>query len=705
MSEGKSDAMSAEERAKLTEDEKRERIKWLISRLDEAAKAYYQDAEEIMPNIEYDALYDELLALEDETGIVFANSLSQNVGYEILSDLPKENHPSRMLSLDKTKDRDELRAWLGDQKGIMSWKMDGLTIVLTYDDGKLVKALTRGNGDVGEVITNNAKVFENVPVSIAFKGHLVVRGEAIIKYSDFEKINESIGDADAKYKNARNLCSGSVRQLDPRVTKERHVYMIAFTLVEALEPGGSNGPVGANEPGSSVDAGGGSTAGAADMQPVPFTYVHEQFEWLAKQGFDVVGYKFVDKDNILDTIEWFSKEIVTNDFPSDGLVLSFDDIAYGKSLGTTAKYPKDSIAFKWADTNEETVLREIEWSASRTGLINPIAVFDPVELEGTTVSRASVHNVSVMRELKLGIGDHINVYKANMIIPQISEDLTASGNVELPKTCPVCGGELWLKDDDGVQTLLCPNPECPAKQLKSFALFVSRDALNVEGLSESTLEKLIGLGIVREFADIFRLDEHKDKIVSLEGFGEKSFDNLMASVEKARHTTPDRLLYALGIPGIGAANARLIARACDNDWKKMRSLSKEELLDIEGIGDVMADAYVKYFADEDKSIMADEIRGLLDLDETSEEREDFLSGMTFVITGSLENYENREQLKAEIEHAGGKVAGSVSSKTSYLINNDLTSTSGKNKKAHELDIPIIPESTIVKWLSDKEVSE
>ncbi len=673
--------VSGEDPAGPDPTDKKARIKWLIDRLNLAAKAYYQDAEEIMPNIEYDALYDELLDLEKETGIIFANSPSQNVGYEILSDLPKERHPSRMLSLDKTKDREVLKAWLGDQEGIMSWKMDGLTIVLTYDGGRLVKALTRGNGDVGEVITNNAKVFENVPISIQFKGHLVVRGEAIIKYSDFEKINESIGDADAKYKNARNLCSGSVRQLDPRITKERHVYMIAFTLVEASEP---------------------DLTGA--MQPIDFVYHHKEFEWLAEQGFDVVGYKFVNKDNILDTIDWFSKEIVTNDFPSDGLVLSYDDIAYGKSLGTTAKYPRDSLAFKWADQKETTILREIEWSASRTGLINPVAIFDPVELEGTTVSRASVHNVSVMRDLKLGIGDRINVYKANMIIPQISEDLDESDSVELPVRCPVCGQGTVLKDDNGVQTLLCPNRECPAKQLKSFTLFVSRDALNIEGLSESTLEKLIGVGIVREFADLFRLGQHREKIVQMEGFGDKSFENLVASAEKARRTTPDRLLLGLGIPGIGAANARIIARACNNDWGKMASLDKDGLTAIDGIGDVMADAYVRYFSDTAKLDVVADILSVIDLDETAEEREDFLAGKTFVITGSLMNYENREQLKAEIEHAGGKVAGSVSSKTSFLINNDLTSTSGKNKKAHELNIPIIPESEIVKWLSDKAIT-
>ena len=649
-------------------------MKEKIELLNKAAKAYYQDAEEIMPNIEYDRLYDELVALEHESGIVMAGSPTQNVGYEVLSDLPKERHPSRMLSLDKTKDREALHDWLGEQEGLLSWKLDGLTIVLTYENGVLIKALTRGNGEVGEVITGNAKVFANVPVNVPFKGRMVLRGEAVIKYSDFEQINSAIGDADAKYKNPRNLCSGSVRQLDPRITKERNVNFFAFSLVEAegVEFGGTR---------------------------------HGQLEWLAVQGFDVVQFKAVNKGNIIDTISWFEETIVTNDFPSDGLVLTYDDIEYGRSLGTTAKFPRDSLAFKWADQLEETVLKEIEWSASRTGLINPVAIFDPVELEGTTVSRASVHNISVMQELKLGIGDHITVYKANMIIPQIAENLTGSNSIKIPEFCPVCGGVTEIKADNGVKTLCCVNPDCLAKQIKSFTLFVSRDAMNMDGLSEATIEKLINKGLIKEFADLFRISEFRDVIVEMEGFGDRSFDNLVASVEKSKDTTPERLLYALGIPGIGVANAKLIARACHESWATMQALTREDLLKIDGIGDVMADAYVAYFADADKQKIVGDILAVVRLDETEEVTEEFFGGVTFVITGSLEHYENRDALKAEIERAGGKVAGSVSAKTAYLINNDLTSTSGKNKKAHELGIPIIDEETVMKWLEAGEINE
>lgn len=654
--------------------DKKQEIKEKIEILNRAARAYYQEAEEIMPNIEYDRLYDELVALEKETGLIFAGSPTQKVGYEVLSDLPKERHPSRMLSLDKTKSREALADWVGNQKGLLSWKLDGLTIVLTYEGGQLVKALTRGNGEVGEVITNNARVFANVPVSIPFRGRLVLRGEAVIKYSDFEKINASIGDADAKYKNPRNLCSGSVRQLDPRITKERNVNFFAFSLFEA----------------EGVDFGG---------------YRHSQLEWLSGQGFEVVEYKFVDKDNMVDTVAWFENKITTNDFPSDGLVLLYDDIEYGQSLGTTAKFPRDSIAFKWADQQEETILREIEWSASRTGLINPVAIFDPVELEGTTVARASVHNISVMQDLKLGIGDHIKVYKANMIIPQISENLTGSDNIEIPQVCPVCGGKTEVKAENGVKTLYCTNMDCPAKQIKSFSLFVSRDAMNIDGLSEATIEKLIGRGLIKELSDLFRIREFRDVIVEMEGFGEKSFDNLAASVEKARDTTPQRLLYALGIPGIGVANAKVIARACHEKWDAIKGLTKEDLLKIDGIGDVMADAFVAYFADPVKEKIVADVMAAVRLDETEETRDDFFAGVTFVITGSLNNYENRDALKAEIEKAGGKVAGSVSAKTSYLINNDVHSTSGKNKKAQELGVPIIDEATVTKWLEAGEIHE
>ena len=646
--------------------EKIEQMQNLIVLLNQASKAYYQESREIMPNHEYDRLYDMLEALEKETGVTLSKSPTTRVGYEVLSDLPKEKHPQKMLSLDKTKDVEQLKSWLGDQEGVMSWKLDGLTIVLTYEDGKLVKAVTRGNGEVGEVITANARAFSNLPVSIPFKERLVLRGEAVISYPDFEKINEKITDEGAKYKNPRNLCSGSVRQLNSAVTAERHVRFYAFALVSA--------------------------------EGMEFAKRTEQFEWLAAQGFAVVQHRRVTASNIEVTVQWFADEILDNINPSDGLVLSFDDIAYGQSLGATAKFPRDSIAFKWRDEIKETTLEEIEWSASRTGLINPVAIFEPVELEGTTVSRASVHNISVMRELRLGIGDRIKVYKANMIIPQIAENLTGSNSVEIPSECPVCGSHTQIQNENGVQTLMCPNPECLAKQIKSFTHFVSRDAMNIEGLSEMTIEKLIARGMIKELADIFHVEKYKDEIVDMEGFGEKSFTNLKNSIEKARNTTVQRFLYSLGIPNIGSANARIIAQHCYNSWQRVQNLSKEELMTIDGIGEVMADAFVGFFANPAKAHIVEDLLKEIHLDEEFEAVGTAFEGITFVITGSLNHYENRDALKAEIEKQGGKVSGSVSAKTGYLINNDLLSQSGKNKKAKELGVKIIDEETIMKWL-------
>ena len=645
---------------------KKERIKELIEILNKASKAYYQDAKEIMTNFEYDALYDELVELEQSTGIVLSNSPTVNVGYEVLSELPKEAHPSRMLSLDKTKDVDQLISWLGGQEGILSWKLDGLTVVLTYRDGKLVKGVTRGNGEIGEVITNNAKVFANLPLKIDFKGELILRGEAVISYADFEEINKSIEDESSKYKNPRNLCSGSVRQLNNQVTAERNVRFYAFSLVSA--------------------------------QGIEFEKRSEQMDWLSKQGFENVTYKKVNKNTLREQVKWFSDNIENNPIPSDGLVLVLDDIAYGLSLGQTSKFPRDAIAFKWQDEIKETVLREIEWSASRTGLINPVAIFEPVELEGTTVSRASVHNISVMQDLKLGIGDKITVYKANMIIPQIASNLTESNNIEVPSHCPVCGHETKIKDENGIKTLHCINDNCLAKQIKLLSLFVSRDAMNIEGLSEMTIEKLIEAGMVKELADLFHVENFKEEFIVMDGFGEKSFDNLLKSVEKARNTTPERLLYSLGIAGIGKANARLIAKSCGNKWEKIENLSVEELTTIEGIGEVMASSFRAYFDDEDNQKTVKDLLAELNLDETVVETGTGLAGMTFVITGSLNHFENREVLKEQIEKAGGKVSGSVSAKTSYLINNDVTSSSGKNKKAKELGIPIIDEEKIIEML-------
>ena len=651
--------------------DKIERMKELIPVLQKAGKAYYQEDREIMSNFEYDKLYDELETLEKETGITLAGSPTVSVGYEALEELPKEAHETPMLSLDKTKDVEALRAFIGDRKTLLSWKLDGLTIVLTYGDGKLQKAVTRGNGVVGEVITNNARVFKNIPLQISFKGDLVLRGEAIITYSDFKKINEEIEDVDAKYKNPRNLCSGSVRQLNNEITARRNVHFYAFSLVRA--------------------------------QGVDFRNSREQqFLWLKDQGFDVVEYRMVTRDTLDEAMEYFSGQVVKNDFPSDGLVALYDDIAYGDSLGTTAKFPRNSYAFKWKDGVRETTLKEIEWSPSRTGLINPVAIFEPVELEGTTVSRASVHNISIMKELQLGIGDKIQVYKANMIIPQIAENLTRSGNLEIPDTCPVCGKEARVLKTNEVESLYCMNPDCQAKKIKSFTLFVSRDAMNIDGLSEATLEKFILKGFIKDFGDIFEIGRYREEIVNMDGFGEKSFDNLMASLERARHTTLPRLLYSLGIANIGLANAKVICKEFDYDLEKMIHATGEEISSIEGIGPVIAQSFTAYFADEENMRKLRHLLSHLELEEVKQENRLTLEGKQFVITGSVEHFANRAQLKEYIEQRGGKVTGSVTSKTDYLINNDVTSNSSKNKKARELEIPILSEEDFLHMAEEEQ---
>ena len=650
---------------------KNERMLELVELLNKASRSYYQDAQEIMSNYEYDRLYDELQSLEKELGITLSNSPTVNVGYEVVSELPKERHESPMLSLDKTKEVEELKNFVGSQKVLMSWKMDGLTIVLTYRDGKLYKAVTRGNGEVGEVVTNNAKVFKNVPVQIAYRGELILRGEAVIGYHDFEKINEEIEDVDAKYKNPRNLCSGSVRQLNNQITAKRNVMFYAFTLVQA---------------------------DGVDFQNSRAC----QMEWLKAQGFTTVEYHMVTRDTVEDEVAKFSSEISKNDFPSDGLVLSYDDIAYGRSLGRTAKFPRDSYAFKWQDEIRETILREIEWSPSRTGLINPVAIFDPVELEGTTVSRASVHNISIMEELELGIGDKIEVYKANMIIPQIAENLTRSGVKDIPKRCPVCQGETKIRQVGNAKALYCMNPECQAKHVKAFALFVSRDALNIEGLSEATLEKFISRGYIHTFADIFHLDRYKDEIQGMEGFGEKSYRKLIESVKKARTTTLPRVVYSLGIAGIGLANAKVICRELKYDVEALLMVTEEELNEIQGVGEVLAKAFTGYFSD---AKHVENFRKLLEeltIPEETSTKKQIFEGVNFVITGSVTHFANRGEVKELIESLGGKVTGSVTSKTNYLINNDVTSTSSKNKKANELGIPIISEETFLELVNQEE---
>lgn len=642
-----------------------DRMKRLIVRLNEAAKAYYAEDREIMSNLEYDRLYDELASLEEKTGLILAQSPTQSVGYEAVDELPKERHESPMLSLGKTKSREELADWLNGQKGLLSWKLDGLTIVLTYRDGKLFKAVTRGNGEVGEVITPNARTFVNLPLQIPFQGELILRGEAVISYEDFEHINAKIEDVDARYKNPRNLCSGSVRQLNSHITAQRSVRFFAFALVKA---------------------------DGADFE----NSREKQFEFLKQQGFEVVDYRPVTAETMHEAVEWFEQKIADYPIPSDGLVLLLDDIAYGDALGRTAKFPRNAIAFKWADETAQTTLREVEWSASRTGLINPVAIFDPVELEGTTVSRASVHNISIVKELQLGIGDTITVYKANMIIPQIAENLTKSGSLEIPGECPICHGKTEIRRENDTETLICPNPDCDAKKLKSFTLFVSRDAMNIDGLSEATLEKFLAKGFLHTYADLFHLDRYKEQITQMDGFGEKSFSNLTESIENARHTTLARLIYSLGIPNIGIANAKMICREYKNDLERLLNAPAEELADIDGVGPVIAGTFAAFFAEEKNRKALEAL-----LSEVTLEQENFsdtplsLSGKSFVITGSLNHFENRNALKEKIEALGGKVTGSVTGKTVCLINNDSTSDSSKNKKARELGVSVLTEEEFI----------
>lgn len=642
-----------------------QQMKELVKILNKAAKAYYQEDREIMDNREYDSLYDQLEKLEKETGITLADSPTVNVGYEAVDFLPKETHESPMLSLDKTKDRETLREFIGNHKTLLSWKMDGLTIVLTYENGELQKAVTRGNGTVGEVITNNARVFRNIPLKISYQGRLILRGEAVITYPDFERINSSIEDADARYKNPRNLCSGSVRQLNNQITAERNVRFYAFSLVSA----------------SNVDM---------------HNSREYQMEWLKDQGFEVVEYRIVTADTLDEAMDYFADAVEKNIFPSDGLVALYDDIAYGESLGSTTKFPRNAFAFKWADEIRETTLRSIEWSPSRTGLINPIAVFDPVELEGTTVSRASVHNVSILKELELGIGDTLQVYKANMIIPQIAENLTRSRNLQIPDTCPACGSEAKIIKENEVEALYCTNPDCAAKKIKAFTLFVSRDAMNIDGLSEATLEKFIARGFIHTFGDIFEISRYKDEIMEMEGFGQKSFDNLMESLENARKTTLAKVIYSLGIANIGLANAKVICRHFDNSLDAIRKANLEEVSAIDGIGPVIARNLVNYFHKEENNQKLDYLMQHLHIQQEEIKSQQIFAGMNFVITGSLNHFSNRNEAKNLIESLGGKVTGSVTGKTTYLINNDTASNSSKNKKARELGIPILSEEEFLK---------
>lgn len=650
-------------------EDKITRMKELISILNKASELYYQKNTIMMTDYEYDHLYDELVELEKETNMTLSNSPTINVEPEISSSLKQVEHPSPMLSLAKTKKVSELENFLGDKEGLLSWKLDGLTIVLTYEDGKLISGVTRGTGIIGELVTENVKQFKNVPLTIPYKGRLVLRGEAIIKYSDFNRMNEELGDGSSQYKNPRNLCSGSVRQLDSSITAKRCVNCIIFALIE-------------------------SSTNISNLKS-------ECFDWLKNQGFEVVEHYKVTKNTVKEQVLMFKEKVKEYDIPSDGLVITYDDIAYGNSLGTTAKFPKHSLAFKWKDETVATTLRKVDWLVSRTGLINPVAVFDPVELEGTIVSRASVHNVSILEGLKLGIGDTIMVYKANMIIPQIASNSTQSGNLEIPDRCPVCGSKASIISNSDVKYLYCMNDFCKAKLIKRLSLFVSRNAMNIDGISDMILNKLITEKIVNNYKDLYHLDRHKDKIIAFEGFGEKSYSNMINSIEKSRHVKLANFIYALGIPDIGFSRAKLICNHFNNDFNKISNLTYEELSNIPGVGDVIAKEWIDTFSNPDFIEELKELKEEIDIPKASTNSNKDLDGLTFVITGSLNKFTNRDTMIEFIEEHGGKVVTSISSKVNYLINNDITSTSTKNNKAKELGISIIDEDKFLELIKEK----
>lgn len=650
-------------------EDKITRMKELINILNKASELYYQKNTIMMTDYEYDHLYDELVELEKETNMTLSNSPTINVEPEISSSLKQVEHPSPMLSLAKTKKVSELENFLGDKEGLLSWKLDGLTIVLTYEDGKLISGVTRGTGIIGELVTENVKQFKNVPLTIPYKGRLVLRGEAIIKYSDFNRMNEELGDGSSQYKNPRNLCSGSVRQLDSSITAKRCVNCIIFALIE-------------------------SSTNISNLKS-------ECFDWLKNQGFEVVEHYKVTKNTVKEQVLMFKEKVKEYDIPSDGLVITYDDIAYGNSLGTTAKFPKHSLAFKWKDETVATTLRKVDWLVSRTGLINPVAVFDPVELEGTIVSRASVHNVSILEGLKLGIGDTIMVYKANMIIPQIASNSTQSGNLEIPDRCPVCGSKASIISNSDVKYLYCMNDFCKAKLIKRLSLFVSRNAMNIDGISDMILNKLITEKIVNNYKDLYHLDRYKDKIIAFDGFGEKSYNNMINSIEKSRHVKLANFIYALGIPDIGFSRAKLICNHFNNDFNKISNLTYEELSNIPGVGDVIAKEWIDTFSNPDFIEELKELKEEIDIPKASTNSNKDLDGLTFVITGSLNKFINRDTMIEFIEEHGGKVVTSISSKVNYLINNDITSTSTKNSKAKELGISIIDEDKFLELIKEK----
>jgi len=638
------------------------KIQELVARLNAASYAYYQEDREIMSDLEYDKLYDELVQLEKTTGIVLAGSPTRKVGYEVVSGLNKVAHDFPMLSLDKTKDPEALASFLGKEVGLLSWKLDGLAIALKYENGELQQAITRGNGTIGEDVTHNAKVFANIPLTVPFKEKFIVRGEAVIPFAEFEIINEN---EEVKYKNPRNLCSGTVRQLDSKVVATRRVLFYALQLL------GGN-----------------------------FSLKSEQLAWIADLGFDVAHFEKVTADTVIHVIDKFKNKILTEPIASDGLVLTYDDIAYSESLGATSKFPRDSLAFKWQDELVETTLLNIEWNTSRTGLINPVAVFEPVEIEGSVVGRASLHNVSILRALELSVGDRITVYKANMIIPQVAENLTRKQkDVLIPTNCPVCNGKSEVIGDP--ETLYCTNSSCPSQKIQSLSHFVSRDGMNIAGLSEQTLEKFSEAGFIADYIDLFAISKYKDEIIEMEGFGQKSYDKLIVAIEASKDIALPNFIHALGIKHVGLANAKLLCAYFGHDPIKITEACTsesylEDILEIKGFGEAISHSLHEYFSNESNIELFQRSLGLLRLKTPTPSDLATLSGLTFVITGDVNQFPNRKALQEFIENRGGRVSASVSAKTSYLINNDATSTSGKNKKATQLDVPILTEDDFVK---------
>lgn len=654
-------------------DDKASRMKQLVAKLNEARRVYEQGTDEIMSNLEYDRLYDELLKLEQELGTYLPNSPTHNVGYEVVSALQKEKHETPMLSLDKTKSTDAIKSFIGNKKCIASWKMDGLTVVLTYNNGKLDKAVTRGNGEIGEIVTHNARTFKNLPKEIEFKGKLVLRGEAIITYTDFNKINSSLGSGVENYKNPRNLCSGSVRQLDSSIANNRSIRWFAFELVSA--------------DGKSPNS------------------VEQSFEWLKRQGFQTVEYMVINQSNFLSVMSYFSSKVSKIDIPSDGLVFTYDDVAYGKSLGRTSKFPRHSMAFKWQDDEAESRLINIEWQVGKTGIITPVAIFEPVDIEGSTVSKASLHNLSILMET-LGRpykGEKIRVFKANMIIPQISCGEKLQPNqinairISIPDQCPCCGGETEVQIDpkSGVQTLWCSNIDCPAKGSRLFKHFVSRDAMNIDGISDATLNRFIEEGLISTFADIYRLSDHMEKIVNMDGFGYKSYENMINSINKSRKVKPANLINALSIPNVGLATAKLICRNFGNDIEKVVAASYSEIDSINGVGDVIASNFVNYFNNKENVDNFIDLYRQLVIEQEKISTNTSMNGVVICVTGDVYIFPNRRAIKDLVENLGGKLTGSVSRSTSYLVTNDTTSGSRKNKAAQEYGIQILTEKQFI----------